>query len=357
MSRFHKLTVADVRRETRDSVSIRLAVPEALQSAFAFTPGQYLTLRAKLDGEDIRRSYSICSGPDDGELRVGIKKVPGGAFSTFANENLKPGDSIEVMPPQGRFTPKPASAGRHVLGIAAGSGITPVLSIIRSILSREPASRVTLIYGNQTSQSVMFAEEIEDLKNRNLGRFAVAHILSREAQDVAVLAGRITTEKLRALANGIVNLASVDEAFLCGPEGMVREAKEALAALGVQPGRIMAELFTTSAPRKHYNAPVSMQQTAETVSRITVTLDGKRHAFDLLEGDASLIDAAERNGIELPYSCKGGMCCTCRCKVESGAAEMALNYSLEDWEMKAGFILSCQARPTTLALALDFDQL
>ncbi len=357
MSRFHTLTVTDVRRETRDSVSIRLDVPEALQSAFIFLPGQYLTLRATLDGEDIRRSYSICSGPDDGELRIGIKKVQGGAFSTFANENLKVGDAIKVMPPQGRFIPKPASAGRHVLGIAAGSGITPVFSIIRSILFREPASRVTLIYGNQTSQSVMFAEEIEGLKNRHLGRFAVAHVLSREAQDVAVLAGRITAEKLEILAKGIVNLASVDEAFLCGPEGMVREAKAALLALGMVPERIMAELFTTSARRKRYFAPAVAKTATAFVSRITVTLDGKRHAFDLLEGDESLIDAAERNGIELPYSCKGGMCCTCRCKVESGAAEMVLNYSLEDWEMKAGFILGCQARPTTLALALDFDQL
>ncbi len=357
MSRFHSLTVANIRRETRDSASISFAVPENLQSAFAFVPGQYLTLRASIDGEDIRRSYSICSGPDDGELRIGIKQVVGGAFSTFANENLKVGDTIDVMPPQGRFTPKPASAGRHVLGIAAGSGITPVLSIIRSILCREPASRVTLIYGNQTSQSVMFAEEIEDLKNRHLGRFAVAHVLSREAQDVAVLAGRITAEKLEALARGIVNLASVDEAFLCGPEGMVREAKAALLALGMVPERIMVELFTTSAPRKRYVAPAISNTATEIVSRITVTLDGKRYAFDLLEGDENLIDAAERNGIELPYSCKGGMCCTCRCKVESGAAKMVLNYSLEDWEMKAGFILGCQARPTTLALALDFDQL
>ncbi len=357
MSRFHALTVADVRRETRDSVSIRFAVPDNLQSAFAFLPGQYLTLRASIDGEDIRRSYSICSAPDDGELRIGIKKVVGGAFSTFANESLTVGSLIDVMPPQGRFTPKPASAGRHALGIAAGSGITPILSIIRSVLSREPASRVTLIYGNQTSQSVMFAEEIEDLKNRHLGRFAVAHILSREAQDVAVLAGRITAEKLEALARGMLNLASVDEAFLCGPEGMVSEARAALRALGMAPERIMAELFTTSALRKRYVVPAISNTVAEIVSRITVTLDGKRHAFDLLEGDESLIDAAERNGIELPYSCKGGMCCTCRCKVESGAADMVLNYSLEDWEMNAGFILGCQARPTTLALALDFDQL
>jgi ring-1,2-phenylacetyl-CoA epoxidase subunit PaaE len=357
MSRFHTLTVADIRHETRDSVSIRLAMPEALKASFAFAPGQYLTLRATLDGEDIRRSYSICSSPDDGELRVGIKKVQGGAFSTFANETLRVGDILEVMPPQGRFTPKLASSGRHVLGIAAGSGITPVLSIIRSILSGEPASQVTLIYGNQTSQSVMFAEEIEDLKNRHLGRFAIAHVLSREVQDVTVLAGRITAEKLEALAQGIVNLATVDEAFLCGPEGMVREAKAALLKLGMAPGQIMAELFTTSALRKHYVVHLPARDHVETVSRITVTLDGKRHAFDLLKGDESLIEAAERNGIELPYSCKGGMCCTCRCKVESGAAEMAFNYSLEDWEMNAGFILSCQARPTTPALALDFDQI
>jgi ring-1,2-phenylacetyl-CoA epoxidase subunit PaaE len=357
MSRFHTLTVADIRHETRDSVSIGLVVPDALKASFAFAPGQYLTLRATLDGEDIRRSYSICSSPDDGELRVGIKKVQGGAFSTFANETLRVGDILEVMPPQGRFTPKLASGARHVLGIAAGSGITPVLSIIRSILSREPASQVTLIYGNQTSQSVMFAEEIEDLKNRHLGRFAIAHVLSREVQDVTVLTGRITAEKLEALAQGIVNLATVDEAFLCGPEGMVREAKAALLKLGMAPGQIMAELFTTSALRKHYVAPLPARDHVETVSRITVTLDGKRHAFDLLKGDESLIEAAERNGIELPYSCKGGMCCTCRCKVESGAAEMAFNYSLEDWEMNAGFILSCQARPTTPALALDFDQI
>jgi ring-1,2-phenylacetyl-CoA epoxidase subunit PaaE len=357
MSRFHTLTVADIRRETRDSVSIHLAVPEALKTTFAFAPGQYLTLRATLDGEDIRRSYSICSSPDDYELRVGIKKVQGGAFSTFANENLRVGDSLEVMPPQGRFTPKLASRGRHVLGIAAGSGITPVFSIIRSVLSCEPASQVSLIYGNQTSQSVMFAEEIEDLKNRHLGRFAVAHVLSREVQDVMVLAGRITADKLEALAQGIVNLASVDEAFLCGPEGMVLEARAALLKLGMAPGQIMAELFTASAPRKHYVAPLHAHDGVETVSRITVTLDGKRHAFDLLKGDESLIEAAERNGIELPYSCKGGMCCTCRCKLESGAAEMMFNYSLETWEMNAGFILSCQARPTTPTLALDFDQI
>jgi ring-1,2-phenylacetyl-CoA epoxidase subunit PaaE len=357
MSRFHALTVADIRRETADSVSIRLAVPDALKAAFAFRPGQYLTLRATIDGEEIRRSYSICSGLDDGELRVGVRKVAGGAFSTFANQNLRPGDTLEVMPPEGRFTPSETSTGgRHILGVAAGSGITPILSIARTILAREPTSRVTLIYANRTSSSVMFAEEIEDLKNQHLGRFVVTHLLSREAQDVPLLAGRVTSDKLRELAQGVVDFSGVDEAFLCGPVGMTAEAREALGGLGVAVERIRSELFTASAPRKTF-APPPARQAAVNVARITVTMDGRRHAFDLEAGDESLIAAAERAGLELPYSCKGGMCCTCRCRVEAGAADMALNYSLEDWEMKAGFILACQARPTTPELALDFDAL
>jgi ring-1,2-phenylacetyl-CoA epoxidase subunit PaaE len=355
MTRFHPLTVADIRRETKDSVSIALAVPDALKAAFAFAPGQYLTLRARVDGEEIRRSYSICSAPEDGELRIGVKRVRGGAFSRLANENLKPGDVIEAMPPEGRFTPAPAAAGRHVLLIAAGSGITPVLSIARHVLAGEPASRATLIYGNQTSASVMFAETIEDLKNRHLGRFAVTHVLSREAQDIALLSGRIDGAKLRALARGVVDLGTVDEAFLCGPQGMVDEARAALAALGVAPERIRSELFTAAAPRANHR-PLDEAEAAESLARVTVTLDGKRHAFDLLKGDADLIEAGERNGIDIPFSCRGGMCCTCRCRVEAGAAAMAVNYSLEEWELKAGFVLACQARPTTTELALNFDE-
>lgn len=354
MSRFHALTVADVRRETADSVSIRLAVPEALKAAFAFRPGQYLTLRTIIGGEEIRRSYSICSGLDDGELRVGVRKVAGGAFSTFANENLRPGDLLEAMPPEGRFTLSEAGAGRHVFCIAAGSGITPVLSIVRSVLAREPASRVTLIYANRTSGSAMFAEEIEDLKNRHLGSFVVVHLLSREAQDVPLLAGRVSAAKLRELAQGVVDFADVDEAFLCGPEGMVAEARAALAGLGVAAARIRSELFTPAAPRRRFTPP-PVAGTSNAVARITVNLDGRRHTFDLEAADESLIAAAERAGIELPWSCRGGMCCTCRCRISAGAAEMAVNYSLEAWEIDAGFTLACQARPTTPELSLDFD--
>ncbi len=356
MARFHPLTVAEVRRETRDSVSIRLAVPDKLGDVFAFAPGQYLTLRTMIDGEEVRRSYSICSAPEDGELRVGVKRVEGGAFSVFANENLKPGDVIEAMPPEGRFTPAAGRGSRHVLCIAAGSGITPILSIARSLLNREPDTRVTLVYGNRSSTSVMFAEAIEDLKNRHLGRFSVIHLLSREAQDIPLLSGRITGAKLKELAGGLIDVASVEEAFLCGPEAMIGEARTALAELGVPMERIRSELFASAAPRRNHR-PASAAEAQAVEARITIVLDGKRHAFDLLQGDSSLIEAGERNGLEIPYSCKGGMCCTCRCRVDAGAAEMAVNYSLEDWELKAGFILACQARPTTPELTLDFDAL
>jgi ring-1,2-phenylacetyl-CoA epoxidase subunit PaaE len=356
-SRFHNLTVAEVRRETPDSVSILFAVPDELKDAFAFKAGQYLTLRTIIDGEDIRRSYSVCAGETDGELRVGIKKAPGGAFSAFANEILKAGDTIDVAPARGRFTQPVESTGQHTLGIAAGSGITPVLSIARTVLASNVNARFTLIYGNRTSQSVMFAEVLEDMKNRYLGRLAVIHMLSREVQDVSLLSGRITGDKIRALAAGVFTPQDVDQVFLCGPELMVAEVHQALVALGLPADRIRRELFNAAAPRRNFKAPAVVTVTDTVVSHIRVTVDGKRHAFDLLSTDESIIDAAARHGVELPFSCKGGMCCTCRCKVEAGHADMAVNYSLEEWEMKAGFILGCQARPTTKELALNFDEL
>jgi ring-1,2-phenylacetyl-CoA epoxidase subunit PaaE len=354
VSRFHSLVVRDVRRETPDSVSVAFEVPEALRDAFAFRPGQYLTLRATLGGEDIRRSYSICSGTADGEWRVGIRHVPGGAFSAFANENLRPGDRLDVMPPEGRFTPGPARGPRHVVGIAAGSGITPILSIVRSLLATEPETRLTLVYGNRTTASVMFAEDIEDLKNRHLGRLSVLHLLSRETQDVPLLSGRIDADRIRRIAAGAADLANADEVFVCGPEGMVGEARRALTVLGVPEDRVRAELFTPAAPRATF-APTPAGNAGRPVARVTATVDGRRHAFDLLEGDPDLIAAAARIGMDMPFSCRGGMCCTCRCKVTEGAAAMAVNYSLEPWELDAGFVLACQARPTTPTLALDFD--
>lgn len=357
MSRFHRLTIADIRRETRNSVSLGLRIPDELKKQFVFAPGQYLTLRSTINGEDIRRSYSICSALGEEEMRVGIKHVTGGAFSTYANENLKPGDAIEVMPPDGRFIPDMTARGAHLLGIAAGSGITPVLSIAKSVLANDPHARVSIVFGNQTSGSVMFAEELEDLKNKYLGRFTLIHILSREAQDVPLLSGRITAEKLRILAQGVLDLGQVDQAFLCGPEGMVSEAKTALTALGMHADKIRTELFTPADRRSNWKPPQDADAAAKIIAQVTATLDGKRHVFTMQAGDENLIEAAARAGIELPYSCKGGMCCTCRCKVESGHADMAQNFSLEEWELKAGFILGCQSRPTTPELTVDFDQI
>lgn len=355
MSRFHSLTVAEVRRETPEAVALTLAVPEALRKDFAFLPGQYVTLRATIDGEDLRRSYSICAAPSEGTLRVGVKKVAGGAFSGFLNDVLREGDAIEVMPPEGRFVLKAGAAGRHLLCVAAGSGITPILSIVAAALAADETTRVTLVYGNRTTRSVMFAEALEDLKNRHLGRLSLVHLLSREAQDVALLSGRVTAEKLKALAAGAIDVSDVDEAFLCGPEGMVAEARAALVDLGVPAERIKAELFTPAAPRAR-GKPIAVVAGAP-LSRVAVTLDGKRHDFDWLDGDDNVVDAAARAGLELPYSCHGGMCCTCRCRVTAGEAAMATNYSLEDWELKAGFVLACQVRPVGQGLALDFDQM
>lgn len=356
--RFHALRVADLRRETRDSVSIALEVPDGLKPVFAFTPGQYVTLRAVIDGEEVRRAYSICSGLLDGELRVGVKHVRGGAFSTFANERLARGDLIEAMPPDGRFIADLARKGRHVLGVAAGSGITPVLSIVKSLLAGDPTARVTLVYGNRTSQAVMFAETIEALKNQYIGRLSVVHVLSREAQDVALLSGRITGDKLGELARGVIDVADLDEAFLCGPQGMVEDARTALIGLGLAADRIHVELFTPAPLRARHQAAVAEAPTERApIAQVTVTLDGKRHVVDFHADDDNVVDAAARAGVELPYSCKGGMCCTCRCRVESGTADMAVNYSLEEWELKAGFVLGCQTRPTGPTLALDFDQM
>ena len=356
MSRFHPVTIADIRRETANSVSLGFVLPDELKDKFAFIPGQYLTLRATIDGEDLRRSYSICSALDDDQLRVGIKKVAGGAFSTYANEQLKIGDTLAVMPPQGRFTLDLGKRGQHLLGIAAGSGITPILSIAKSQLSRDPTARFTLIYGNQTAQSVMFAEEWEDLKNRAMGRLSIVHIMSREVQDVALLAGRMSGERIKALAKGIVDVSDVDEAYLCGPQAMIADVSLALAGLGLASERIHSELFISAAPRAAFRAPAAMPST-RVLSRISVTLDGASRAFEMDEDADNIVDAAARAGLDLPYSCKGGMCCTCRCKVIDGSVTMALNYSLEDWELNAGFVLACQARPETPSVTLDFDQL
>jgi len=350
-ARFHKLAIADLRRETPDCVSIAFAVPPELRRAFRFKPGQYLTLRASPGGADIRRCYSICSGLDDGELRVAVKRVPGGVFSAFA-DHLRVGDALEILPPQGRFTtPLRAAAARNYVAIAAGSGITPVLSLIKSVLAREPKSRFFLLYGNRTSRGIIFAEELARLKDSHLDRLSITHVLSREAQDVPALSGRLDPDHIRRLLPALVPVAAIDRAFLCGPEAMMDAAAATLAAMGLPSDRILREYFLAG-EGGHAAPPVEPAPSPATIAAIII--DGRRHEIPV-PANTSIIDAAIAAGLDLPYSCRGGMCCTCRARLVDGKAEMAVNYSLQQWEIAAGFILSCQARPLTDRLTLDYD--
>lgn len=352
MSRFHTLTVADIRRETPQAVSVAFRVPADLAGDYRFEHGQYLTLRRDLGGEDVRRSYSICTGTEDGELRIAVKEVEGGLFSTFVNRELVVGDAIEVMTPAGRFTaPLEPTATRTYLGIAAGSGITPVMSIVRTVLKREPASRFVLLYGNRSAQSVIFKAEIEDLKDRFLNRLTVYHVLSREAQDVDLLHGRLDGDRIVRLARAALGETDVDHAFICGPEAMTAEAREAIRSLGVADERIHTELFTTTTPARP--RPARIPEAGEDIP-LTVTLDGATHALSI-GPDETIIDAAARQGIDLPYSCKGGMCCTCRAKLVQGEVKMDQQFSLEPWELEAGYVLTCQSRPVKGPVAVDYD--
>jgi ring-1,2-phenylacetyl-CoA epoxidase subunit PaaE len=353
---FHRLKIADIRRETPDAVSIAFAVPSSLRDAYRFQPGQHLTLRMDRNGEDVRRSYSICTGLDDDELRVAIKRVEGGAFSTLCNELFKPGDEIDVMTPQGRFglVPDP-SAARNYLAIVAGSGITPVLSLLRSILKREPKSRFALIYGNRSTPDIIFKEALEDLKDRFVDRFVVHHVLSREQQDFALFNGRIDGDKIGALVRSFAAPSDIDHAFLCGPGGLIEEGKRALLGLGVSPDRIHAEYFSTDGlPVTPRAAPSKQTDDQPALAIAHVTFDGSAYDLPIRAGE-TIIDAGLRAGLELPFSCRGGMCCTCRAKLVSGEVRMDTNYSLEPWEMQAGFVLTCQSHPLTSEVTVDYD--
>ncbi len=353
MSRFHSLEIVDRRQETADSVSLAFAVPADLREDFAYRPGQYLTIRATIDGESCRRSYSICSGADQGELRIAVKRVEGGRFSRFANEALAPGSRLEVAAPEGRFTAE-IGADRHYAFFAAGSGITPVMSIIRSTLAANAQARATLVYGNRTTASIMFREALDDLKDRYLGRFAVFHVLSRESQEIDLLNGRIDGERIGLLARTIAPPMDVDAYFLCGPFGMIEEGRKALTAAGVEPSRIKAEFFSADgAPRLELTpAPAPIAREGE--AHVACVIDGRTHQIEVAP-DALIIEAAHEQGLEIPHSCRGGMCCTCRCKVIEGAVTMDVNYSLEPWEIEAGYVLACQSRPQTPRVRLDFD--
>ncbi len=354
--RFHRLTIRDVRRETPDAVSIAFDVPDRLAPDYAFEPGQYLTLRTILDGEEVRRSYSICSGPDEAELRIGVKRVESGAFSTFANEALRAGETLDVMTPTGRFGQVgPAAGGRTYAGFASGSGITPILSIVRGVLAREPDSRVFLFYGNRSMTDMLFRTALEELKDRHLGRLSVFHVLSQEEQDVPVLNGRLDAAKVRLLLTHIVPAALVDEIFVCGPAGMSEAVETACAALGIAPGRVHVERFVSEFGGRARPTPPAPRPDAPGRT-VALVVDGKRRDVPVGDGEP-ILDAALRAGLDLPYACKGGMCSTCRAKVVEGEVSMDVNYSLEPWETKAGFVLTCQAHPVSDRVVIDFDQM
>ena len=360
-TRFHPLRVTAISRETPDAVAITLQPPPHAEDAFRFTPGQYLTFRRVVDGVEGRRSYSICAAPGE-PLRVGVKRVPGGAFSTWAVDELRPGDVVEAMPPDGRFglSPDPTAPPRTVLGVAAGSGITPVLSILAGVLAHEPNSRAVLLYGNRSAADIMFRGALEDLKDRHLARLSVVHVLSREKHELAALHGRLDADRIRALLPGLARSEDIAAAFLCGPSGLPEAATDALRALGVPDDRIHTEHFTPSSPARAFPPPLAREgqgggltQAAPTATA-TITLDGVTRDVPLTSGE-TVLEAGLRAGLDLPWSCKGGMCCTCRARVTDGAVEMATNYSLQPWEIDGGYVLTCQSRPTTPRVALDYD--
>ncbi len=358
MARFHPLTVTEVRRETRDAVVVTLAPREEDRALFDFIQGQYLTFRRDFDGEELRRSYSICAGKDEGFLRVGIKRVDGGAFSTWANENLAPGDLIDAMPPMGRFfTPLDATAARHYLGFAGGSGITPLLSIIKTVLSREPKSRFTLVYANRQINTIMFREELEDLKNMYLGRLSVIHVLEQEGQEIDLFTGRIDAGKMAHLFRGWIDPASVDTAYICGPEPMMLTIAASLREHGLKDEQIKFELFASSQPGRAKARAVSATAIpAGEGVQATVTLDGTTRNLTLPREGQSILEAALAADMDAPYSCKAGVCSTCRCKVLEGEVEMAINHALEDYEVRAGYVLSCQAFPISQKVVVSYDE-
>ena len=347
--------MASVQALTRDSMAITFAVPERLENTFAFVQGQYLTLRAVIDGGEVRRSYSICSAVQDKRLRVAIKKVAGGAFSTWATSHLMPGLSIDVMPPQGHFyIPLKPEAARHVMCFAAGSGITPMLAIIKTMLLAEPLTRITLVYGNRSSSSVMFKEELEDLKDTYLSRLNLVWVMSRESQDIDLFNGRIDYDKTTELLTRWVDPASVDAAFICGPHEMMLAVTQALHDKGVDKSRIKAELFGSPLPAKPRALQVNVDASEQ--CDVEVVLDGSRRSFTMPKNGMSLVDAGLKAGIDMPYACKGGVCSTCRAQVLVGEVDMDNNFALEDYEVARGFVLCCQSFPVSNKLVIDFDQ-
>ena len=361
--KFHDLPVSNITPEAAGAVAITFQVPEDLRSGFNFKAGQFLTLRATIDGNDVRRSYSISSSQNsyvqNGTLEVGIRPVQGGVFSNWAATQLKVGDVLRVMPADGRFiVHRPRAI--HRVGFAAGSGITPILSILASTLEEQTESKFTLVYGNRRMDSVMFNEALQDLKDRYPNRLTLIHVLSRQAQEVPLLEGRIDEAKVKEIVSSLLPAASMDEVFICGPEAMIEATEKALLEVGVPARNIRTERFTSptlEALPADARKQVVLGHAAESQGDVslTVVLDGKKHQMQMSTTD-KILDVALAAGLDLPYSCKGGVCCTCRAKVMQGSVVMDKNFTLEKWEAEQGFVLSCQAKPTSKEVVMSFDE-
>ena len=363
---FHPLRVRTVEPDTSEAVIVSFDVPPDLREAFGFTQGQYLTLRKTIEGVDLRRSYSICAGVDDGELRVGVRKVKGGVFSNWINAHLQPGDSVSVMAPQGRFfVPLDPAARRHHVGFAGGSGITPILSIMKTVLAREPHSRFTLVYGNRSLRSTMFKEELEDLKNRYMTRLVLQHVFSDEHTDSPLSMGLMNRDKIAELLASVLPAASIAQAYICGPFQMNDEAEAALLAAGVPESRIHIERFGVAAATTGISGQPANQTVGAVVhearpgdaeqARIVIIRDGLRREINFSRDQPSILDAASAAGLEVPFSCTSGVCGTCRAKVLEGDVRMERNFALSKDEVAAGFVLTCQAHPMTPQVVLSFD--
>lgn len=355
MRKYHPLKVVTKQQETRDSVRIALEVPEALQREFEFQPGQHLPIQIERDGKRLRRTYSICSEQGHWPLEIAVRVQPGGQFSEYASNELAVGDELDVMPPNGQFHVNLDHANsKFYLGFAAGSGITPILSIMASVLKNEPASRAALFYGNRKQGTTMFIEDLYALKNRYPDRLQLQFIFSQEDQEFGIAAGRIDADKVAELYERFCSGDSADEAYVCGPDSMIATVSEALIGLGMAADAVHAERF--GAPRREARAAPTGPVASKDVALVTVIVDGHRKSFEMPRQGASIVDAAAENGLQLPYSCKGGVCATCRTHLREGEVIMETNYGLEPWEVEKGFVLACQSRPVSDTIVLDYDK-
>ena len=355
-SSFHNIPIKEIKKETAECVSILFEIPESLSSIFSFSEGQNVTIRKEINGQEVRRSYSICNAPYEKLVKVAVKKIDGGLFSTFANEELSVYDSLELLPPSGKFSAHFSAAQQpNYLAIAAGSGITPILSIIKHTLYNQPASKFTLVYGSKNRQSIIFFEELESIKNKYMDRFTFINVLSREKRDADLFHGRINEEKLTQLGK-LLDYRRFDSAYLCGPSSMIFSAAAFLENAGLQKSHIHYELFTTPGVTKTITSIEPPSSSVHTpTSNVTIKLDGRTFSFELSNKGNNILDAALQQGADLPYACKGGVCCTCRAKLVEGEVSMDVNYALEEDEVKNGFILTCQSHPITEKVVIDFD--